>query len=233
MSKKFTPFFLMLLSATFSLHAQVSLGVRAGYTLSATQIKSSTGYKSNTIGTSSQLKNLHADLVINVPVYGMLYLQPMVRYLTKGAYLKPFSSQQGIYVESANRLKMHYLELPANVVLKIPISIGKIVLGGGPYIAYNLGGSYDLDLMYEGTVVQTDRHPIAFNRNDRGISPGIRIHRWDAGLNAAAGIEFRNLITVGMNLSKGLMNLDRSSSSRMTNSYFSVSLGILLDREDY
>lgn len=233
MSKFFTLFSLVLFTALSPLHAQVSLGLRGGYTLSATQIKNADGYKSNSIGTSSQLKNLHADLIVNVPVYRSLYFQPLVRYITKGAYLRPLPTKQEEYVESANQLKLHYLEVPLNMVLKFPLTVGKLVVGGGPYFAYGLGGTYDLDLMYNGRVVSTDSHDIQFNYKDRGIAPGAQLSRFDAGANIMVSMEFNNLMVLGANLSRGFANLDRTSSARITNSYFSVSLGVLLDREDY
>ncbi|ACU58364.1 outer membrane beta-barrel protein [Chitinophaga pinensis] len=233
MSKIFTLIFLVFLAFLFPVHAQVSLGLRGGYTLSATQIKNSQGYKSNSIGTSSQLKNLHADLIINVPVYKNLHFQPLVRYITKGAYLRPLPDKSGLLVESANQLKLHYLEVPMNVVFKIPVSIGKIVLGAGPYVAYGLGGSYDLDLLYNGTVLSTESHDVKFNYKDRGIAPGVELSRFDAGANVALGFEFNNLMVLGASLSRGYTNLDRTSSAKITNSYFSLSLGILLNREDY
>ncbi|SHM42008.1 outer membrane beta-barrel protein [Chitinophaga sp. CF418] len=233
MSKFFTLFILTLLTSLLPLHAQVSLGLRGGYTLSATQIKNSQGYKSNSLGTNSQLTSLHADLIINVPVYKRLYFQPLVRYITKGAYLRPLPSKQGIFVESANQLKLHYLEVPLNMVLKFPVSLGKIVVGAGPYVAYGLNGTYDLDLMYNGSVVSTDSHSIEFNYKDRGIAPGAQLRRFDAGADLMFGIEFNNLMVFGANLSRGMFNLDRTSSAKITNSYFSMSLGILLNREDY
>ncbi|MCF6401999.1 PorT family protein [Chitinophaga filiformis] len=233
MSKFFTLFLLTLLTSLLPLYAQVSLGLRGGYTVSATQIKNSQGYKSNSLGTSSQLTNLHADLIINVPVYKKLYFQPLVRYITKGAYLRPLPSKQGIFVESANQLKLHYLEVPLNMVLKFPVSLGKIVIGAGPYAAYGLSGTYDLDLMYNGSVVSTDSHSIEFNYKDRGIAPGAQLSRFDAGANLMFGLEFNNLMVFGANLSRGLLNLDRTSSAKITNSYFSMSLGVLLNREDY
>lgn len=233
MSKFFTLISLVFAVSLMPVHAQVSLGLRGGYTLSATQIKNAQGYKSNSIGTSSQLKNLHADLMLNVPVYRSIYFQPLIRYITKGAYLRPLPAKPGEFEESANQLKLHYLEVPLNMVVKYPVSFGKLVAGMGPYVAYGLNGTYDLDLMYNGSVVSTDSREVEFNYKDRGIAPGAELNRFDAGANIMVGIEFNNLIVLGANLSRGFTNLDRTSSAKITNSYFSISIGFLLDREDY
>jgi hypothetical protein len=233
MKKTFTLIFLVFLSFLLPSYAQVSLGLRGGYTLSATQVRNAQGYKSNSIGTNSQLKNLHADLVINVPVYKALYFQPLVRYIVKGAYLRPLPYKSGSFEESANQLKLHYLEVPLNFVWKFPVSMGKIVVGAGPYVAYGLGGSYDLDVMYNGRIISTDSHSLEFNYKDRGIAPGAQLSRFDAGANVMLSIEFKNLMVLGANLSRGYANLDRTASAKITNSYFSVSLGLLFDREDY
>ncbi len=94
---------------------------------------------------------------------GLFIFSHTVRCITSaGAYLRPLPTKQEEYVESANQLKLHYLEVPLNMVLKFPLTVGKFVVGGGPYFAYGLGGTYDLDLMYNGRVVSTDssRHPV-------------------------------------------------------------------------
>lgn len=232
---KFTPLLLsaILLTTSISLYAQVSIGFRGGYTLSATQIREASGYKSNGLGSGSQLKNWHADFVINIPLYEMLYLQPVLRYVTKGAYLKPSETQQDAIVESANKIRLHYLEIPANLVLKIPFSAGKVVVGGGPYLAYGLAGSYNLDLLYNGRVVETNTQSVDFSSRDKGITPGLRLNRWDAGANAMVGVELGDMLMIGVNYSKGLLNLDRSKGSTIRNSYIGLSVGVLLNREDY
>lgn len=231
--RKFILVFLWASLSCIPLYAQVSIGLSGGYTLSAMQFKDAAGNKSGSVGSSSQLKNWHANLLLNIPLYNRWYLQPVVRYITKGAYLEPATGPQGVYFPAASNVKLHYLELPVHFVYKQPLSIGKLIVGLGPYAGYSLNGSYKLDIKYDGKVVRSNSHSVQFNNKNNAILPDMQLRRWDAGANVMLGMEFNNLLMIGVTYSQGLLNLDRSADYNIKNSYAAVTLGILLNREDY
>jgi hypothetical protein len=224
--------FALLFLVYGSLHAQVSIGFQAGYTGSSTQVKDASGKKRNT----DQLRSWHFDMLFNVPVRGVdnLYVQPILRYITKGTYLTPNSIAQGSYTESTYRLNLHYLEVPLNVLYKVPVQQSRFVLGAGPYAAYSLNGTYNVNVIQNGQYLKTSRQGVNYDERDAFVAPGSTdLSRWDAGVNVLVGFELTGLLTVNANYAYGLTNLDHSHVANLTNRYLGVSVGILLNREDY
>jgi hypothetical protein len=228
---------LLLLSITASpiIYAQVSLGIRGGFNLSAMKFESEAGQKSGGIYSGNQLKNLQADLLLNVPLYGGLHLQPSFRYVTKGTLFDPVNAQQSSvsFGEVGNRIRVRYIEMPVNLVYKFMLSGCKLVLGGGPYAAYGLTGNYHTDIILNGKVVSHNNHSLAFDNTDNVVLPGMYLNRWDAGINTTVGIELNNLVMIGINYSIGMVDLDNSPAYKVKNSSAGISVGILFNREDY
>lgn len=233
--KNFTYLLLLAIIAGSPLHAQISVGFRGGYTAADMRYKDPTvGYKYNGIGNPTRLNSWHLDMMVNIPVKGGLHLQPLIRYNTLGAqFEQPMATPAGVYLPSASEIRLHYLELPLNVVYKIPFFFGKVAIGAGPYVGYGLGGKYDLAIRYNGKVVQNTRQEIRFNEQTNIVATNSQVRRWDAGANFMLGVEFNNLMVIGANYSLGMADLDRSPTSTLKNSYLGLSLGILLNREDY
>lgn len=234
--KNFTLFFLLAILAVLPLHAQLSVGFRGGYTLATMNYKDPTvGYKNNGIGRPRSINSWHADVVLNAPLGHNFYIQPVLRYITKGMDLDvPYvNSPTSLYMPCADKVRLHYLELPLNLVYKIPVSFGKITLGAGPYAGYSLGGHYDLTIRYNGHVVSNSQRDIGFDEASNIISTNTLLRRFDTGANFMVGIEFNSLVMISANYSLGLMDIDKSTTSNLQNRYLGISLGVLLDREDY
>lgn len=233
--RNFTFLLLLAFLACKPLYAQLSVGVRGGYTLAGMRFKDpAAGYRNGGLSGPGRLQHWHADLMLDLPLGNNIYLQPVVRYITKGAYPKQhITAPSGLYLPVASKITLRYLELPLNVVYKLPLSFGKITAGVGPYVAYSLSGRYDLSIKYNGEEVQNNEQRVIFNNNTSIISTNMDLHRWDAGANLMLGVEFNHLIVVGLNYSRGMVDVDQSPHGSMKNSYVGVSLGVLLSREDY
>jgi hypothetical protein len=213
------------------IYAQVSVGIRGGFNLSAMKFESASGQKSGGLGSGNQLKNFHADLLLNVPVQGGFYLQPVFRYITKGTFFDLGTSH--VDGESGNRIKVRYIEMPLNLLYKFRFPGFKLCVGAGPYVAYGLDGNYRTDLMSNGKVVGHSNRSLVFAEEDNVVSPGMYLNRWDAGVNTTLGVELNSMVMIGANYSHGMVDLDNSGSYKVKNSYLGISIGILLDREDY
>ena len=214
-----------------AINAQVSVGLRGGYVRSELSATSAAGkaVKSAT----SPLNSWQAGVFFNVPLFRNGYLQPGLSFITKGANLENKGEQDaGLFLPAATRLKLQYLELPVNLVYKVPVGIGKLVFGGGPYAAFSLRADYDLAIYNQGKMIQSSSQRVDFSQDPNVFSTNINLHRWDAGVNATAGIEFNCYVTVGVNYSYGLMDINKSAGG-LRNRYFGVSVGVLLNREDW
>lgn len=206
--------------------AQVSFGLNVGVNQSWMQFRDPAGHSAED---SRPLTRFNGDFLVNVPLIGGLYLVPGVRYITKGTNLTA-----GGDGEFTRRLEVHYLEIPVNLTYKVPVSFGRLTIGAGPYTAYGLNGNNRMQVYNAGNVVSTTDYRIGFSSDvNKGIYPGTRLNRWDVGAQAALGIEFNNLLMVGVHYSRGIRNLDLSGNSTIRNNSVGVSMGVLLSREDY
>ncbi|WP_343669559.1 porin family protein [Chitinophaga sp.] len=208
------------------LKGQVSFGLNVGINQSWMQYRDPAGHSAED---NKPLTRFNADFLVTVPLIGGLYVVPAVRYITKGANLTV-----GGDGEFTRRLEVRYLEIPVNLTYKVPVSFGRLTVGVGPYTAYGLNGNNRMQVYDAGNVVSTTDYDVEFSsRVNKGIYPGTRLNRWDVGAQVTAGVEFNNLLMVGIHYSRGIRNLDMSGNSTIRNNSIGLSLGILLNREDY
>jgi len=95
--------------------------------------------------------------------------------------------------QSNTDYKYWSLELPMYFLGQIHTGTGKVFIGGGPYVSLGLDGKQNpgnIDLFYQNPTT------------DKSI-----MQRWDFGLGAIAGFEFRNGITVFSGYQIGFVNV--------------------------
>nr|WP_295871797.1 outer membrane beta-barrel protein [uncultured Chitinophaga sp.] len=220
-----------LVATTTIVNAQVSLGLQGGYVNAEMNVSS--GSSGGTQPGSQPLHSWQAGFYLNIPVFPNGALQPGLNYIVKGAN-RSFNGQEGVNVAlpGATKIRLQYLELPVNLVYKIPIGIGKLAIGGGGYGAYCTRGDYNLAIYKEGKLLQSSNQRVDFGKNPNVFTTGYNLQRWDAGLNAVATIEFNCYVTLGVNYSHGLVDLDKSDGN-IKNRYFGINVGILFNREDW
>lgn len=221
-------FFTLILATSIASSAfgQTSLGVRGGF------LKTEFVSTSPSSRTSSS-DNWTAGLYANVPLKNNFYIQVGANYAVKGATIGLGNPHPDyIITTDVSRVKLNYLELPVNFVYKINIGIGKIVFGGGPYGAYCVRGNYKVDIYENGNKVQSNFQRINFNATPNVMGTGSELHRWDAGVDASAGVEFNCFLTLGFHYSRGLVDIDKGVGE-FKNQFYGVKLGILFDREDW
>ncbi|WP_341834140.1 porin family protein [Chitinophaga pollutisoli] len=225
----------MLLYAAPGVFGQVSIGVRGGFNASNIEFGGGAG---ETIGTGymKPLYGWHADLMFNIPVAGRFYLQPYLRYIRKGAtirdqpWLKP--DIPGLTVTWGSSMELDYLELPVNMVYKLPVGRGHLVGGVGPYVGYGLKGKYNYRLMRNGVEEAREVRKVRFS-DSGGDASTIRMQPWEAGAHLSIGYEFFSTFTIAANCNIGLTDIDRGNDGRSRNQYLGLSMGFLLNREDY
>lgn len=220
---------IMFFVATNS-HAQVSLGLRGGYV--------NTGFESSgnsAASATTDVDSWQAGFYLNIPLFERGYLQPGVSYIVKGAGLNyDVSHPVNLFTSGATRLKLQYLELPVNLVYKIPVSFGKLIVGAGPYAAYCVRGDYKVSAYNDGKLIQTGSQQMNFGSSAPNVfGTSMKMQRWDAGLNFTAGVELNCFLTLTGHYGYGLADLDKSAGNSFKNRYWGVSLGFLFDREDW
>jgi len=234
--KKIIPLVLLSLGVS-SACAQINFGILAGLN-NATQHRNGDAYRKYRL-------LWHAGVVADIPLAGRFYLQPQLLASVKGSRSEAHNLDSTVYFlisDASGKTRMLYLELPVNVLYKHTLGPGKLIVGGGPYVAYGLGGKTSSTLTYrsgeqvfsESTIkFKNETHP-----NDEELGKYTYYKPLDAGLNFIAGYELNNGLCFNVNYSLGLTNIEPSETIRTDgihiihgttkNRYFGFSVGYFL-----
>lgn len=155
----------------------------------------------------------------------------------QGSKAETFFNGGNDYVKSSfNPL---YVQLPLNVVLKIPIQKKSgLFINAGPYIAVGVGGKSKVDTKL-GILTSSSESKIKFSNDDPFTSEQDdasynKLKRFDFGLNAGGGFDFGKII-LKANYGIGIAKINSTQSNNNIddkNKYrnLSVSVGIPLGR---
>jgi hypothetical protein len=159
---------------------------------------------------------LTAGIMLDVPMERNGSFQPGLNFVQKGG--KNVSGEGTDQEETDARL--NYIEMPLNVVFRIPCSSGKVVLGGGPAIGIGLSGK---STFKDNTGSETS--DIKFGSSSREHD----LNFVDFGLNATAGYEFSSGFFIAANYTHGInkLLLDALEDDKLYNRAFSLRVGFL------
>jgi len=137
---------------------------------------------------------------------GSFSLQPALNYTGKGGNYngkETLTDAQGNNFKTVNTLfvqKLYYVELPVNLIYHVPVVIGNIYFGAGPYIARGISANSTFTgAIYTGEVV-TQKEDINFGNGDHDLN-AIQF-----GADAIAGLKFNNGFLLNVNYDLGLTN---------------------------
>jgi Outer membrane protein beta-barrel domain len=190
--KKLLILFCLLIARFASPGQSFNLGVTAGPNVSTFDPYN------NRVGNyaSSGITGFHAGLFAEV-TWGNLTVQPGLQYASIGgetnySVVEPAANGNGTF-----KYAVRYLQLPVNILGNIPITNGKIFLGGGPYMGFGLSGKITqtgVDNEGTGTTPYTsstinNQKGYVFSKSDNP----------DQGINAVAGVRFNNKVMITLN----------------------------------
>jgi hypothetical protein len=189
---------------SFSLlsEAQVRIGVKAGGNISKQRVNVSHG---NSIFSNDKYKSYHAGLISEFMISERFYLQPQLLYTRKGATLL---SSTGA---ADTKVRISYIDLPINLVYKLPVSFGKIFGGAGAAFSYGFGGRLEQ------------------NGEKTKLYKGNAWKHEDVSLSFTAGVEFHNGLFASINSQKGLLDVYKADGASVKNRSMSISLGYMID----
>ena len=172
----------------------------------------------------NMLTTFNAGVVADLPLSPLLSIQPGLVLNGKGAKVSHYYTVGGDVAASDN-LKMNplYLELPVNVVVKLPVTTGtNFFIGAGPYGALGIGGKYKATATVAGASGETTRNIKYGSSNDDDL------RRFDYGVNALAGVEIDRVmlgVNYGLGLSKIVPNTDDFRNDKNKYRVLSVNVG--------
>lgn len=170
-----------------------------------------TGYK---MGVFAEFHNQH-----NITI------QPALYFTTKGGHYdvsQSFTSNGVTFTDNGTEnINLKYIELPVNILLHIDAGIGKVFIGGGPYIAWGISGSDNLtnNQSYNGASTSSSQSNSVVFGNTAGDYKNP-----DYGLNATGGLTLKNGWMFRLNWGFGKGNLNTNGSD-VSNEVASLSIG--------
>jgi hypothetical protein len=192
-----------LVSLVMISNAQFRVGIKAGGNISKQRVNVGAG---NSLYSNDNYKNYHAGVITEFKLSERFYLQPQLLYTRKGSTLL---SSTGA---SDAKLRIHYLEMPVNLVYKVPVSFGYLFGGAGGAISYGISGKQ----------TQAGHSTSVFDKNQSW-------RREDISLSFTAGVELNNGMFVSINSQKGMLDVNKAPGVSVKNSSVSVSLGYMID----
>lgn len=186
--------------------AQVKWGIGGGLHQSAVIEKNSIpGWDRDYKGFYSPRSGFHAGVFseINLSKSGRWALQPALLYTNKGRnFSKSFDSTKSFLNDTSMinaSWKINYLDLPVNVIYRLPITSGiHLVAGVGPYLSYNLNNKTAYELINASGERKNFDDILA---NGEAVNKYRRIN-W--GVNASAGFDFNDRVLVTANYSRNI-----------------------------
>lgn len=183
---------------------------------------------------AKSLTSFHAGIGYDVPLSDYFSLQPGLIFTGKGAKTQLGRESDNFYYRATSNPM--YLELPVNVVGKIPVGeYSKFFIGAGPYAAAGIAGKNQVETNTLGIVSGSSKN-IVYSNDNPATSPEEnygygKLKRFDYGVNALAGIEFPKF-SIGANYGYGLVKInsgtDNTANDKGKNRIISLSLGVKL-----
>lgn len=186
---------------------KVQYGLKAGLGFASQEIVNPD------IASTNSVTTYYVAGYVDIP-FKSVYFQPGITVLGKG--VKEYQNAQ------TNTITLTYLEVPLTVLYKFNLNtLGKIYLGGGPYVAMGLSGNNQLEGI--NTVSGSN---VSFG-NDEDYK------KFDLGVNFTTGLELNNHLTFNMKYTLGLSDIastnpDDVNTTSVKNRVFTIGLGFWL-----
>ncbi len=210
--------------------AQVRYGVKGGFQFSGVYNHILTN--PDRLVKSGMVGGFHGGVFMEMPIKGHLYFHPNLLFTMKG-YKNPGWPDLETHA--------YYLEMPLNVIYKLPLGNRNLLLGVGPYLGYGLGGKWkispnpdrDFYLGMEGNLAfKNESSSEDFNSVIYG-STLVYGKPLDFGGNVLVGYEISRHVSLQLTGQMGLINLapkieGAKTINELRNYGFGFSLGYLL-----
>jgi len=187
--------------SAFAANAQNTFGIKGGLNIANLTYESS-GMTYSTDNKTS----FHIGLIMDHPFSSTLSLQPGAFLSSKGGKINWKSG--GLNLSS--EISYLYLEIPVNLMVKVPLGSANLLVYGGPYLGLGLSGTDGGEAVVWGS-----------GDND--------VNRFDFGLNLGAGIQI-NQFLISVQYGIGMANLANSAGDKINNKVVGITLGYMFGK---
>jgi hypothetical protein len=167
------------------------------------------------VNDANMLTSFHAGIGADLPLSEGLSIQPSLLFTGKGSKTQSGQPSDLNYYKATSN--PYYLELPVNLVGKIPLSeYTRIYVGAGPYAAMGIAGKNKVEGKFlgaaysaEGDINYSNDNPTTAAEENAGYG---KLKRFDYGLNAVAGLDF-NKFAIGAGYGYGLAKINSNTNN--------------------
>lgn len=169
------------------------------------------------IDDAKSLPSFNVGIIGDVPVGRFLAIQPGVLFTGKGTKTQSGQPTDATYFMATSN--PYYIELPLNLVVKLPLASksSSLFFGAGPYAAIGIAGKnktagklYGVSFNSSENISFSNDDPTTFDEQE-GAGFGI-MRRFDFGLNGTAGLELNGLL-LSVNYGYGLSKINSAESN--------------------
>jgi hypothetical protein len=187
---------LTLAAASFAAFAQVpTIGIRGGVNFASLLIGAQGTDVTITTGTLTTYSvGVFADFK-----FGGVSLQPALNYVGRGGNF----NEDGVMA----KFDLRYLQVPVNLVYHVPVLIGNVYFGAGPYVAYGTSGTVTAN---DGSGSGTQSANAKFGGADGEFTST------DVGADVIIGLQFKTGFLVHFNYDLGLANIVNNDNPNNT-----------------
>jgi len=186
-----------------------SLFLKAGLNLANVSISDN-----GSVDDTKMLTGFQAGLMGDLPLTSFLSVQPGLFFTGKGTKSQAGDETDASYYKA--KTNPYYIELPVNLVFKLPVENAKFFVGAGPYAAMGVAGKNKAEGRIFGVAFSSEKN-IEWSNDDpttsgeEGAGFGI-MRRFDYGLNGTIGIEGDHAL-FSVNYGFGLAKLQSGSDN--------------------
>lgn len=216
---------ILLLSTIIALgwnsNAQIRFAAEKGITLNNLSHNSLFGDERAKVGFLNHI-------LINIPLFGGLSLQPGIGYTMKGAEIWTKAENGSTNISVKDKLTLNYVEIPVNLVYSFDHypDQGYFFAGAGPYVARLVSARRKnitrVNTDGQDEVVTKDIHELILGNADNATA----VTRVDFGINALAGYQFAGRFYVKGGASVGFRELNSDAEIPFDGKNVNVSLTV-------
>ena len=168
------------------------------------------------VHSANNLTSFQVGFLTDVPLAGIVHLQPGIIFSGKGAKVERGREGSPTYYKATTN--PYYVEIPATVLLKIPMGPNSsFIAGAGPYLGIGVAGKRKVESSFlnsERKIRFSNDDPTTFSQEE-GAAYGV-LRRFDYGLNSTVGLEGKSLV-LSANYGYGLAKLQSGMNNSVDN----------------
>ncbi|HTD99517.1 MAG TPA: porin family protein [Mucilaginibacter sp.] len=219
---------IILISASLTSFSQsISYGIRGGVNFAELQASSvEFGGSQNTGNLTTFSAGVFADFK-----FGHVSIQPGLFINGKGGKENAYLNDGDMTVSENEKISLIYVQLPVDLVYHIPVVVGNIYFGAGPYFAAGLSGRLKANISVTSVSDPSQNQNTTIDQSAKfGNNADSDFKTSEVGANIMGGVKFKSGFIIHVNYDFGLTNIlsdaaTAEGAAKLKNRIFGVSVG--------